>query len=306
MTRKSYIWSLMMCLTTITINGQQNPTFTEYNYNPFLINSGYAGVAQDAEITLSNIGFGNQDFQGAPKTFSMTFHTPLRNDKMGLGAGVINDQIGVTNATQLFGAYSYKIILNQNAHPYWKVYDRTFISFGLQGGALIYNQDLLSLGITDDPNFSENINTTLPTAGLGVLFGHANFFAGISVPNILGDQFSNNDPLRLSRPVYGYTGYHFVLNRYTPDYILKPSLLFKYESGAPFQLDTNIALSVKNAVELGVGYRTGSSFNIFAGLYFLKNFRVIYSYTQGSSDSPLSNMHGLLLSYRFGNGFFLD
>ena len=79
-------------------------------------------------------------FDGSPRSFAFTFNLPLRNEKMGLGIGFINDEIGVTSATQIFGAYSYKIILNDNAYPYWKVFDRSFISFGLNAGALLYNQ----------------------------------------------------------------------------------------------------------------------------------------------------------------------
>ena len=203
------------------LNGQQTPSFTEYNYNPFVINPAYAGVLKNSEFTLSNIGFGNQNIQGAPRSLISSFNTPLRNEKMGLGVGFINDEIGVTSATQIFGSFSYKIFLNDNAYPYWKVYDRSFVSFGLNAGALIYNQDLLSLGIQSDPNFAENINTTLPMAGAGILFGHSNFFAGISAPNLLGETFANQDNLQLSLPVYGYTGYHFVLDRYDPKFILK-------------------------------------------------------------------------------------
>jgi len=303
MTRQYYLFILLLAFTTLLLKAQQTPSFTEYNYNPFIINPAYAGVTGETEATLSNIGFGGQSFDGAPRSFAFSFNAPLRNEKMGLGANIINDEIGVTSATQILAAYSYKVFLNDNVHPYWKVYDRSFISFGLNAGALIYNQDLLSLGIQNDPNFAENVNTTLPNIGAGILFGHANFFAGISAPNLLGDSLANQDNLQLSQPVYAYTGYHLVLDRYNPDYILKPSMLFKYETGAPVQIDANLSLSIKNTIELGAGYRSSSSFNALAGLYLLQNFRALYSYTQGGGDSPLGNTHGIILSYRAGNGF---
>lgn len=293
---------ILLC-TSVLLNAQQTPSFTEYNYNPFVINPAYAGVLKNSEFTLSNIGFGNQNIQGTPRSLITSFNTPLRNQKMGLGLGFINDEIGVTSATQIFGSYSYKIFLNDNAYPYWKVYDRTFLSFGLNAGALIYNQDLLSLGIQGDPNFAENINTTLPMAGAGVLFGHGNFFAGVSAPNLLGETFANQDNLELSQPIYAYTGYHFVLDRYDPSFIIKPSMLLKYEQGAPFQIDANVSLNVNNSVEIGGGFRTSSSLNAFLGFYLIKNFRFVYSYSQGSGDSPLGNTHGVILSYRGGNGF---
>ncbi|KPM32725.1 Bacteroidetes-specific Putative membrane protein [Croceitalea dokdonensis DOKDO 023] len=301
----TYILALATLTLAIPFMGraQQTPVFSEYNYNPFLINAAYAGVENGAEATLSNSGF-NSQFDGTPQNLSFTFNTRLNEGKMGLGAGIINDQIGVTNATQIFAAYAYKIYLNDNMHPYWKVYDRSFISFGLSAGALLYNEDLLQLGLQGDPNFAENINATLPAAGMGILFGHANFFAGVSIPNVLGDTFANQDNIELSRPMYAYTGYHFATNRYDPQLILKPSLLFKYENGAPFQVDVNLSANFKNAFELGAGFRTGNTFNFVAGFYLFKNFRALYNYSQiALGNAPIANTHGILLSYRAGDGF---
>ena len=93
------------------------------------------------------------------------------------------------------------------------------------------------------------------------------------------------------------------LNRFNPDFILKPSLLVKYENGAPIQVDANLSLSIKNSVEIGLGYRSSSTVNAFLGAYIFKNFRALYSYTQGSGDSPLGSTHGVILSYRTGDGF---
>ena len=295
--------SLLIFGVILQINGQQTPVFTEYNYNPFIINSAYAGTNLDAEATLSNSGFNNQ-FPGTPRNFAFTFNSALKDGKMGLGVGAINDEIGVTSATQVFAAYSYKLFFDfKKNRPYWQLYERTVLSFGITAGALLYNEDLLQLGINDDPNFAENIDATLPAAGIGVLFGHSNFFVGASIPNLLGDTFSNQDNLELSRPIYGYTGYYFSSSKFNDDYILKPSMLFKYENGAPFQVDVNMAVSYKNSFELGLGFRTSSSINVAAGFYVFKNFRALYNYTQRGGDAPIGNTHGIVLSYRAGDGF---
>lgn len=304
---KKYIYLILASVLVLgsftNLNAQQTPVFTEYNYNPFIINSAYAGTNLDSEATLSNSGFNNQ-FPGTPKNLVFTFNTAINDGKMGLGAGIINDEIGVTSATQVYAAYSYKLFFDfKKNRPYWQLYERTVLSFGITAGALLYNEDLLQLGIQDDPNFAENIDATLPAAGLGVLFGHANFFFGASIPNVIGDTFSNQDNLRLSRPIYGYTGYYFSSSKFNDDFILKPSLLFKYESGAPFQVDLNMGVSYKNSFEFGLGYRTSSSINVAAGFYLFNNFRALYNYTQRGGDAPIGNTHGIILSYRAGNGF---
>lgn len=295
---------LLSFLSTHTAFAQQTAVFPEYNYNPFIINSAYAGLLPTTEATATNTGFSS--FEGSPKNFSLSFHTPLNDGKVGLGAGVIRDEIGVTTSTSAFAAYSYKIFFDfKDDRPYWQIYQPGTLSFGITAGIQQYQDNLLDLGIMDDPNFSQNINATIPTIGVGFLFNHARFYAGISSPNVLGDRLASDENLELNSPIYGYFGYRFYNNRFE-DFMLKPSVLIKSEKGAPLQIDTNIAVSYRNRFELGAGYRTSSSVNLLAGLYLIKNFRLIYHYNMALKDSPLGNTHGIMLSCRFGNGYAKD
>lgn len=88
--------------------------------------------------------------------------------------------------------------------------------------------------------------------------------------------------------------------------MIKPSLLFKREAGAPVQIDTNISFSYKNRFELGAGYRSNSSINLLAGIYLLKNIRALYHYNVTFNDSPLGNTHGIVINYLFGDGYARD
>ena len=80
----------------------------------------------------------------------------------------------------------------------------------------------------------------------------------------------------------------------------------KYENGAPFQMDINLAMSYKNKFELGTGYRTNSSINLLAGIYLFKNIRAVYNYNLAFNNSPLGNTHGIIISYLFGEGYYRD
>ncbi|MGB6150794.1 MAG: type IX secretion system membrane protein PorP/SprF, partial [Pricia sp.] len=128
---------------------------------------------------------------------------------------------------------------------------------------------------------------------------------GVSAPNVLGDKLTSRDDLELSNPVYGYFGYRFFTDIFEKT-MIKPNLLLKHENGAPLQADINLAASFGNKFELGAGYRTSSSINLLAGVYLIKNFRLIYNYNMAIKDSPLGNTHGLILSYRFGEGYAID
>ena len=51
---KLFILSLFVCFLA---KAQQTPVFAEYNYNPFLLNPGYAGLQASTEISITNSGF---------------------------------------------------------------------------------------------------------------------------------------------------------------------------------------------------------------------------------------------------------
>lgn len=296
---RNYILPFIFMMVFQNNWGQQTALYPEYNYNPFIINSAYAGMSEGAEITLSNYDYINS-IEGSPKTLSLSFHTPIARKKMGIGGAISRDKIGVSTYTNAYVAYSYKIFFDTEIdRPYWQHYNEHVISFGLTAGVQQFQENLLELGITDDIKFSENMNVTIPTVGIGFLYNHADFYAGVSLPNLLGDKLASRDDLDIANPVYGYFGYRFFTNRFE-EVMIKPSVFLKYEGGAPMQADVNVAVNYKNKFEIGTGYRSSSSINFLAGIYALKNLKFVYFYNAGFSNSVLGNSHGIVLSYVFG------
>jgi len=284
--------------------GQQTPSFPEYNYNPFIINSAYAGFLPSSEITLTGTGFFGA-VEGSPETTNLSFHSPLSDGTMGVGAGVIRDKIGVTTSTDIYAAYSYKIFFDfKENRPDWQIYQKPSLSFGISAGIKQFQDNLLELGIINDPTFSSNINATLPIVGIGILFNKANFYAGFSTPNVLGTRFASDDRVNLENIYLGNFGYRFFPSG--DKILLKPSILLKYEQGAPLQADINTALSVRNTFEIGLGYRTDSSVNVLAGFYLFDSFRLIYNYNIASKDATIGNTHGLILSFQFNRGYAIE
>lgn len=300
--KTSALLTLFVCFLTYNVlYSQQSALFPEYNYNPFIINPAYAGLLSTTEATLSNTGFSN--FEGAPRNLNLSFHTPLQDGKMGLGAAIIRDQIGVTNSTNAFLAYSYKIFFDfKSDRPYWQDYQAGSLSFAITAGVQQFQDNLLNLGITDDVRFSENVNASIPNIGAGILFNHARFYAGISAPNLIGLKLATEDNVNIEFPIYGYLGYRFFSNRFE-DFMVKPSLFLRHEKGAPLLADLNVSVSYRNKFELGAGYRSTSSINLLAGVYLADTFRIIYHYNLATNNSPLSNTQGIILSFRFNNGY---
>jgi type IX secretion system PorP/SprF family membrane protein len=220
-----------------------------------------------------------------------------------MGLGFSNDQVGVTTTTNLFGAFAYKIVFDHNYNrARWWSYNPNILSFGITVGAMFYNEDLLSLGIQNDPNFAENINTVIPTLGIGILYNRERIYLGFSAPNLLKNSLSSEDNINLESPYYGYFGYRFFATRFE-NVLMTPSILLKYVSGAPMQADINTTGNYKNKIEIGAGYRTNASINFLVGFYAYNHLRVLYNYNQALRDTPVNNTHGIVLSYRFGEGF---
>ena len=87
---KKYI-TLVLVLITGLSQAQQLPTFSQYMLNPYIINPAAAGMQGDTRFFLH---YRNQwmGFANSPKTFAITFETPLNNNKVGLGFQFQNDQ----------------------------------------------------------------------------------------------------------------------------------------------------------------------------------------------------------------------
>ena len=282
-----------------SILGQQTPIFANYNYNSIAFNPAHAGFYPDTDITITNRGYLNK-IEGSPKNIGLTINLPTGFKNTGYGGGISSERVGVTNITNLFGAYSYKIFFNSDHNTWWD-YNPHVLSFGITGGAMVYNENLLDLNIQNDPNFASNINTIIPTIGAGVFYNREHIYVGFSIPNLLGGSLSSNDNINIKSTYYLLAGYRFFATRFK-EVMITPSTLIKYASGAPVQVDFNTKVNYKNKYEFGIGYRTNSSVNILAGFHLSNNFRILYNYNKAFNNS-IMDTHGIVLNFRLRNGF---
>ena len=99
---------IILLFIGISTQAQQLPQFTQYMYNTISINPAYAGN-RDA---LSVVGLHRSQWagiDGGPVTQTLSVHSPLRNEKVGLGLSVINDNAGYEDYTYVYGDFSYTI-----------------------------------------------------------------------------------------------------------------------------------------------------------------------------------------------------
>lgn len=273
--------------------GQQDPMYTQYMFNTLAVNPGYAGSSG----ALNLMGIVRDQWvgiEGAPKTQSFIMQSPIIRENIGMGLSVVNDQIGPTNQTMIFGDYSYTIRTSKS----------TKLAFGLKAGVNIIKSGLTSLNIIEqnDQSFASDINyKPLPNFGFGLYYHADRWFVGLSVPKILQNKIESSveySKQSEQRHYFLIAGYVFDLNNHVK---FKPSTLIKATIGAPLSIDMNASFLFRDKLWLGAGYRYGDAFNAMLQLQISDQFKAGYSfdYSVSNLSSYNSGSHEIILSYTF-------
>lgn len=271
---------------------QQEAQITQYMDNMLYYNPAYAGSRE----ALSISGLHRQQWagiSGAPVTQTLSFHSPLKNESLGLGFSLLNDRVGPLNQTWLNVDFSYTIrFKNHNGK----------LSFGAKGGVNLVNADLAGLFTHDinDPNLQQNYqNEIAPTIGAGIYYHSEQWFAGVGVPRILEQRPAAGDLIFDDRRhYYVMVGGYFNVNRMLK---IRPSAMYKMTSGAPFALDGSLAFIFYDKLWLGGNYRLLESAGGFAQYQFSPQLKIGYAFDIATTSLMRHNFgtHEILLTYDF-------
>lgn len=283
--------------TTWSVVGQQLPQFTQYMYNTVSINPAYAGSRE----VLSIVGLHRSQWAGferAPETQTLSIHTPLTNDKIGLGLTFINDKLGYEKFTYVYGDFSYTINLNEE----------TKLAFGLKAGFSQYGIDSeLRAAEGGDPGIGGIQNRWEPNMGAGMFLHTNKWYLGLSAPRLLNIDHNTIEVNGIEygvidRVAYYLTGgYVFDLNSKIK---FKPAGLIKATNGAPMSYDITANFLFNEKLWLGAAYRINEDVGALGALVDFqvsKQFRIGYAYEYPMSDiNQFSNgTHEILLMFEF-------
>jgi len=285
------IFIVFLLLSSSTLFAQQQVMFTQYMFNQMGINPAYAGNHK----TLSLTALAREQWTGvagAPSTQTLSIHSPIKNQRVGVGLLFLHDKIGVTRQTGIYNSYSYSIPFQNGGS----------LAFGLQGGFITYNAQY-SLVSDTDPTFANgDIKETHPSFGAGVFYNtKQRFYIGLSVPQLLQTTFDRSNPDSDSKMIRHYfltAGYIFKLDR---NLKLKPNILIKAVSGAPVQFDLNLNLLMHEVLWVGLSWRSFESIDALLQFQVSKKLQFGYSY-DFSTTTELSRINGgsheIMLNYR--------
>lgn len=273
-TLKNTLLGLVLSAGSLTIYAQQSPIYTHYMNNTLMVNPAYAGSRDALTVTALHrsqwVGF-----KGAPLTQTITMHTPLRNEHIGLGLSVMNDKIGPINNTSLFFDYAYIMRLTEKSK----------LALGLSAGVNIYQAKLNTLLLDQpvDPVFQNNINNHVtPNFGFGAYYSRERFYVGISAPNLIQNNYSeiklsDGSTLRAKEKRHYYIIAGTML-KITNNLDFKPTTLIKGALSAPIQADITASFIIMKKLMIGVMYRSGDAFGGILGLDITDQLHIGYSF----------------------------
>ncbi len=293
--KSSFIKGLILVVFTALLSfetqAQQDPQYTQYMYNTMSVNAGYAGqrnvLSATALYRTQWVGI-----DGAPKTITFGIHSPLRNERIGLGLNIVSDQLGPAEETSIDANISYSIPVDETGD--------LELSFGLKGGLHILDTDWSKGRFQNaDRLFNENINLISPTLGAALYLHSEKWYLGLSVPNILNTEHYDDFTESIATERLHYFligGYVFNLSDNTK---LKPAFLVKGVAGAPVIADLSVNALFNETFTLGLAYRWDDSVSGLLGFQINPGLFIGYAYdaTTTALNNYNSGTHEIMLRF---------
>ena len=266
-----------MVLSAQTMWSQQDPMFTQYMFNTLSINPAYAGSADRlSAVAIHRSQWVN--FEGAPRTQSLTVHSPLKRENISIGGSIVNDAYGPVKQTGFYLDASYRIFMGSNR-----------LSFGLKAGTNLFSANLLDLNpqMDNDQAFSANISSkAMPNFGFGMMYYSKRFYVGASAPKLLANKlidgelpdFLNN---KEKQHLFLIAGAVFDISYYTK---FKPTLLFKAVNGAPLSAEITAQFLFFERLWAGAMYRWEDAAGVLLQYEINNRLKLGYAFDYTLSD----------------------
>jgi type IX secretion system PorP/SprF family membrane protein len=282
---------IIISLASIGLYAQENTIlFTHYTFNGLAINPAYSGSHEMLTVNLSHRTQWT-GFEGAPKNNVFGLHTPFKNTRMGLGLLVTNQSMGLRKNTGIYINYAHRMTVGNGK-----------LALGLKGGIGTGNMEALDLG--DDIVFSKNDqNYLLPNFGVGVYYYSEKFYAGLSIPLLLG--YTSNEGDIVANHDFSQYAYYLTTGvkiDVTSKWQIEPSALVQYSKPAGAILEGGFGVLYNDFVKAGLYYRNKQAMIAILDVKITQQLHAGIAYDYGTSEINTYNRNsfGIALEYNFG------
>lgn len=258
------IWILLLIIAASlsvphAVSGQQEAHNTQFMYYKLGYNPGFAGSREAPCISAI---YRNQwlGIDGAPQMQVLSFNMPLLNQRIGVGANLVRQSVGITELITFDGIYSYRF-------PLW----RGYLGIGIQGSVRSLSIDYLdprlrgTQPIEIDPAVPDlSQRRFLFNFGTGLYYQGERFFVGLSAPRLLPSNidFAETEQ-RVSREVQHVYFMGGVSIEVSEKVRFQPQALIKFVPNTPIDADVNFSAVFSERYTAGISYRLGGSSNGF-------------------------------------------
>lgn len=257
------------------------------------------GVAGTKRIVDARMNYRNQwtGFDNAPVTMGVSANSRILGGTMGVGAAYFTDKTGPTKRSDFSFAYSFHA-----------KFDDVELSVGAAVHNLSYTVDgtklHMHIPIDNAIDLASSQTKKVWDASAGLLFYNDRFHLGLSLLNLLEPSINyypetdtvHKTNIRMVPHVYGSVGYNWSGQ---PDWIWENSLQVLYAQANPMTIDYNLRLHYLQKVFGGVSVRLRDAIALHAGVTFMEEFHISYSYD--IITSPLrsfqSGSHEIMLAW---------
>jgi type IX secretion system PorP/SprF family membrane protein len=290
---KTYLSIIIAVMLFSSLQAQEKTLlYSHYSFSGLAINPAYAGSREMLSVTISHRSQWT-GFDGAPSYNVAGIHTPFKNTKMGLGFLVMNESIGLRKYTGFYFNYAHRLKVGKGK-----------LALGLKGGLATGKMETLDLG-EDDYLFGENSNSyLLPNFGVGIYYYTRNFYAGLSVPLILGYKAGDNGEVMAYHDFSKYSYYLTtgVTLKMADRWKLQPSALAAYDRSGGIVADAGLKLLYRDILSAGASYRTKQAIVMLLDYKITYQLRVGMAYDYGLNEINEYNRSSfeIALEYNFG------
>ena len=306
MLRRDIVYTILIFLSGFRLAGQTGtdqtkislayPVYSQYLHNGLLINPAYAGSREVLSFFLSG-RLQWAGIKGAPVSETVSLHSLLKNDRVGLGLTGQFFKYGFSKSTSVYADYAYHISLGKGK-----------LALGLKTGFDMSNTDYTGILLIDpsDPVFVTNDKPYfLPNAGAGLYYYGKKFFIGAAVPSFLS--YIKNSAGKMSFNVLSDLDVYVSaggLITFSPSFKFKPSVFVDYsiQKTKKIQIDLNGNFIISDLIWIGGSWRTSEQ--VAVGILQLQvnpqiMFGYSYDYPVGRMNNYSKGSHEIVFRYEF-------
>jgi len=280
---KRTFYTLLIVMSGISAQAQQDPQFTQYMFNNLYITPAYAGVDGVTQLTAihrsqwlgyqSSFGDG-----GAPTTQMISFTSPIYKLKSGFGTYISNDQLGPQNNLEAQAMFAYHLGIKDSK-----------LSFGLKAG--IYSVSINGTHyrwIQDNDKLivTGKESQVRPDLGFGIFYRSEKYYAGFGVNHLIKSEFD-----------FGVNEARNALENHK----LNPTILVKTDF-KEYSFDLGVIATLKDKMWAGLSFRQSEAANVLLGYSFMKDKSLRFGYAIDvvvkDQEAKENFSHELLLSYQ--------